>query len=155
MQMGRMAETQECQWTTADLIGYLVSVKATLTTEEMTQLKVTPAFSREDADLLQTNDKIQRFQARQLYEPVDTLRQMKLPIIDWSKQKKWRSSSKEGNHSELLAPYRAQYVLANFLFDIGLRRHPPLDDLVLLCSSSASEVYSRFLHYSISPLNRF
>ncbi len=95
-----MVKTNE--WTVADLIGYLVSIMSDLTPEEMSRLKVTAAFSKEEAGVLSRNEKPQRFQARQLYEPNDVLRQMRLPIIEWGTQKKWRSSSKEGTNLEVL-----------------------------------------------------
>jgi hypothetical protein len=89
-----MVKTNE--WTVADLLGYLVSILSTLTPEEVSRLKVTAAFSKEGAVAPSRNEKPQRFQAKQLYEPNEVLRQMGLPIIDWGTQKKWRSSSKEG-----------------------------------------------------------
>ena len=99
-----MVKTNE--WTVADLLGYLVSILSTLTPEEVSRLKVTAAFSKEGTVAPSRNEKPQRFQAKQLYEPNDVLRQMGLPIIDWGTQKKWRSSSKEGADLDIhvLAP---------------------------------------------------
>ncbi|KAK2467792.1 hypothetical protein APHAL10511_000087 [Amanita phalloides] len=132
----RMVKTNE--WTVADLIGYLISIRTTLTFEEVSRLKVTPAFSREGVDIRQKKEKPQRFQAKQLYEPNEALRQMGLPIIDWGTQKKWRSSSKE----------------ANFLFELGLRRHPPLSDLVTLCASNEVEIRQVSFKYLLDNIER-
>jgi len=89
-----MIKTNE--WTVADLAKYLVSVQSTLSNEEWARLKVTAAFSKEttlngDAG----SQKPMRYQAQELYEPLDVFRQMGLPVMDWGKQK-WRSSSDEG-----------------------------------------------------------
>ncbi|KAF8629109.1 hypothetical protein AX17_005695 [Amanita inopinata Kibby_2008] len=130
----RMVKTNE--WTIADLTKYLVSIKETLTSEEMARLKATPAFSKEQID--DSNTKIHRYQARQLYEPIDVFRQMKLPVIDWGKEKKWRSSTKE----------------ANFLFELGLRRHPPLHDLVMQCAHEIPEIRRVSLKYLLDNLER-
>ena len=102
-----MIKTNE--WTIADLIGYLVSIRLTLTAEEMSRLKATSAFFKENVDTTPTSEKLQRHQARQLYEPNDVLRQMGLPIIDWGKQKKWRSSSKEG--APIATSYGVELIL--------------------------------------------
>ena len=89
-----MIKTNE--WTVADLAKYLVSVQSTLSNEEWARLKVTAAFFKEttlggDAG----SQKPMRYQAQELYEPLDAFRQLGLPVMDWGKQK-WRSSSDEG-----------------------------------------------------------
>ncbi|KAF8626827.1 hypothetical protein AX15_004659 [Amanita polypyramis BW_CC] len=132
----RMVKTNE--WTIADLIGYLVSIRSTLTTEEMSRLKATPAFLKEKVETLPASEKLQRLQAKQLYEPNDILRQMGLPIIDWGKQKKWRNSSKE----------------ASFLFELGLRRNPPLSDLITLCAGEVPEIRRVALKYLLDNLEK-
>jgi hypothetical protein len=90
-----MIKTNE--WTVADLVRYLVSVESTLSEEERSRLKVTAAFSKEGKSDENNGSKPTRFQAQQLYEPSETLRQLGLPILDWGNQHKWRSSSDEGN----------------------------------------------------------
>jgi hypothetical protein len=87
-----MIKTNE--WTIADLTKYLVSVKSTLTPEEMQRLKATAAFPKEmDTD---PSVKRTRYLANQLFEPSTTFRSLGLPVIDWGHQIKWRSSSEEG-----------------------------------------------------------
>ena len=87
-----MIKTNE--WTIAELTKYLVSVKGTLTPEEMQRLKATAAFPKEmDAD---PSVKRTRYLANQLFEPSTTFRSLGLPVIDWGHQTKWRSSSEEG-----------------------------------------------------------
>ncbi|KAJ7039263.1 hypothetical protein C8F04DRAFT_1087709 [Mycena alexandri] len=110
----RMIKTNE--WSIFELTKYLVDVKTSLTPEEFTKLKNTAAFSKElgagDADKKRT-----QYCARQLYEPIDTFRQLGLPVIDWG-QNKWKSSSDQ----------------AKLLFDLGLLRYPPLEVLISLCA---------------------
>ncbi|KAG6857275.1 hypothetical protein H0H87_007108 [Tephrocybe sp. NHM501043] len=119
----RMIKTNE--WTVADLAKYLVSVQSTLSPEEWARLKMTAAFSKEEASK-EAGQKVTRYQAQQLYEPVDVLRNLGLPIMDWGRQTKWRSSSDE----------------AKFLFELGLLRYPPLPVLINLCASADSNVFS-------------
>ena len=86
-------------WTIADLIKYLVAVRSTLDDEEMQRLRMTSAFSSEDANApLPTNPtqpKTVRRRAMDLYEPLDIFRQLKLPVIDWGASR-WSAGSREG-----------------------------------------------------------
>ena len=84
----RMIKTGD--WTVADLIKYLVNVQMTLSAAEMEKLQATYAFVKEG------DEKTTRFRAVDLYEPVDSLRQLGLPIIDWGTNTKWRGVSEEG-----------------------------------------------------------
>ncbi|CAE6441272.1 unnamed protein product [Rhizoctonia solani] len=90
----RMIHTGD--WSTADLIKYLVAVRDTLSSLEIDRLKQTSAFMREGED---ENGKPTRYLARDLYEPVDTLRDLGLPILFWSPTVKWRAGSDEGKLS--------------------------------------------------------
>lgn len=90
-----MIKTNE--WTIADLTKYLASVRSSLTPEELNRLRQTSVFSKESS---LTNNKEgsqrTRYQAKELYEPLDIYRQLGLPVIDWGKQVKWRGTSDEG-----------------------------------------------------------
>lgn len=86
-------------WTIADLTKYLVAVQSTLTAEEWARLKMTAAFSKEanSRDVPPPAGRpATRYQAKDLYEPLDVFRQLRLPIIDWGTQTKWRGTSEEG-----------------------------------------------------------
>jgi hypothetical protein len=86
-------------WTVADLTKYLVAVRSTLNPEEMQRLRMTSAFSSENAP---ANDaKRKRYKAKELYEPIEIFRQLNLPVIDWGGQSKWRGSSDEGQSKPL------------------------------------------------------
>jgi hypothetical protein len=75
---------------------YLVSVKDTLTDEEMGKLKHTSAFPLE---IKTEKDGSQRAIIRkkpfELYEPVEAMRELDLPVLDWG-EGKWRPGSDEG-----------------------------------------------------------
>lgn len=83
------------EWAIADLVKYLVAVQQTLTPVELERLRLTSAFPREkpedEADVPPL-----KYRANELYEPVEILRKLKLPIIDWGSQTRWRAQSEEG-----------------------------------------------------------
>lgn len=140
-----MIKTNE--WTIADLTKYLVSVRSTLTPEEMHRLKATAAFPKEiEAD---PSVKRTRYCANQLFEPSTTFRSLGLPVIDWGNQIKWRSSSEEGESLVCPLVYVDRHrSLAKFLFELGLQRFPSLDLLINLCADKNADV-SYPLHLSI------
>lgn len=84
-------------WTISDLVKYLVAVQQTLSPMEMDRLRQTSAFPKELSIWDDGNENQgKRFKANQLYEPLETFREMKLPTIDWGSQARWRSTSEEG-----------------------------------------------------------
>jgi hypothetical protein len=90
-----MIKTNE--WTINDLARYLVSVKTNLKEEETRRLRLTAAFPKERTTMEQDEcSKPKRLRADQLYEPLPVFRQLRLPIIDWGIQTRWRSNSDEG-----------------------------------------------------------
>ncbi|KAI8998895.1 hypothetical protein BD414DRAFT_519966 [Trametes punicea] len=127
----RMIKTGD--WTIAELIKYLVTVQSTLTSTELERLKLTAAFPRElrPDEKLPENGRPPRYRAGGLYEPLDVFRELKLPVIDWGTRPKWRSNSEE----------------AKFLFQLGLRRYPPLPDLIGLAASPDEKIRSTALKY--------
>ncbi|SRR6266851_3483720 len=87
-------------WTTFDLVKYLVSIQTTLMPQEVERLRHTSAFPREGTSKEQsaagTGRKVQRHKAMDLYEPIDVFRELGLPVIDWGADNRWRPSSDEG-----------------------------------------------------------
>ena len=85
-------------WSIADLTKYLVAVQMTLTPEEIERLRLTAAFTKERSanDPPTEAGKMVRYKASDLYEPLDTFRDLGLPVVDWGTETKWRSSSEEG-----------------------------------------------------------
>ncbi|KAI0646791.1 hypothetical protein C8Q79DRAFT_956470 [Trametes meyenii] len=127
----RMIKTGD--WTIAELIKYLVAVQSTLAPVELERLQMTSAFPRElrPDEKLPENGRPPRYRAGNLYEPLDVFRELKLPVIDWGTHPKWRSNSEE----------------AKFLFKLGLRRYPPLPDLIGLAASPDEKTQSAALKY--------
>jgi hypothetical protein len=127
-------------WTTFDLVKYLVSVQSTLTDLEMGQLSETPAFLKEGAGREQsaagTSPKVQRYRAKDLYEPIDIFRERGLPIIDWGANNEWRPESDEGKFcSGSAVEYSINQSTAKFVFSLGLRRAPPLTEILHIAAS--------------------
>jgi hypothetical protein len=95
----RMVKTGD--WTTSDLVKYLVSIQATLSDQEFERLRHTSAFPKEGAPSKEqsatgTVRKVQRHKAMDLYEPLDVFRELGLPVVDWGVDNRWRPSSDEG-----------------------------------------------------------
>ncbi|KAF8688692.1 hypothetical protein RHS03_09437, partial [Rhizoctonia solani] len=122
----RMIHTGD--WSTADLIKYLVAVRDTLSSLETDRLKQTSAFMREGGD---GDGKPTRYLARDLYEPIDTLRDLGLPILFWSPTVKWKSGSEE----------------AKFMFELGLKRFPPLETILTLAGATEIDKRTAALKY--------
>ncbi|KAI0037007.1 hypothetical protein K488DRAFT_75577 [Vararia minispora EC-137] len=139
MVFDRMIKTGD--WTIIDLVKYLVSVESTLSSEELQRLKQTSAFTMEDKSVssARTGGKAPRFKAKDLYEPTEALRELKLPIIDWGTEQRWRPPSDE----------------AKFLFSLGLKRSPPLGDLLKLAAGPDAEVRPKALKYFIDNSTKY
>ncbi|KAF7792228.1 hypothetical protein EIP86_003262 [Pleurotus ostreatoroseus] len=127
----RMIKTGD--WSIADLIKYLVAVQSTLSADEIERLCITPAFPKENKEVVANGDtaKITRFKAGDLYEPLDVFRDLGLPVLDWGTKTKWRPSSEE----------------AKFLFRLGLRRFPPLETIVQLAGGPDARIRGLALKY--------
>ena len=95
-----MIETGD--WTTFDLVKYLVSIQSSqnLTFLEIERLRQIPAFLKEGVgkpqSAAETHPKVQRHKITELYEPIDILRELRLPIIDWGAENPWSPESDEG-----------------------------------------------------------
>jgi hypothetical protein len=87
-------------WTTYDLVQYLAFIQKSLTTQEFERLQQMPAFSKEKAGKGQlaagASRKVQRYKAKDLYEPNDLFRELGLPIIDWGADHQWDPKSYDG-----------------------------------------------------------
>ncbi|THH10019.1 hypothetical protein EW146_g8508 [Bondarzewia mesenterica] len=128
----RMIKTGD--WTIIDLVKYLTTVQATLTYLERDRLRHTNAFTKEENQVTgksRSPAKVLRYKASDLYEPLDTFRNLKLPIIDWGKDNKWKPSSEE----------------AKFLYSLGLKRQPPIRELIELAAGVDPVLKSKALNY--------
>jgi hypothetical protein len=122
-------------WTIHDLIKYLVSVQSALSAEEIRRLELTSAFLAEGA-YATSDGKTKRYQARELYEPLDIMRNLNLPVIAWGTNPRWRASSEE----------------AKFLFKLGLRKFPPLTTLINKCAQEEEPIRTAALKYLLDNL---
>ncbi|BGP44913.1 hypothetical protein JCM10450v2_000728 [Rhodotorula kratochvilovae] len=121
-------------WSHVQLVRYLLSVKDTLTAGEKDRLRKTTWLPREGeakvdqplaADGTRPRPKTVRYRAADLYEPTEQLRELGLPLVDWSDAAaKWRAGSEE----------------AKLLFDLGLQRIPPVDKVLEIAAHSADPV---------------
>jgi hypothetical protein len=146
----RMVKTGD--WTISNLITHLVTIQNMLTPEEITKLQMTSAFSKEGENA-PPGKKKPRYRASDLYEPSATNRQLGLSIIDWGEKTKWRSSSDEGSYFPSNVAYLKSYFLsAKLLYRLGLRRSPPLNLAIELCTSSDPDMRSTAFKYLIDNI---
>ncbi len=93
-----MVETGD--WTTYDLVNYLVSNQPTLTSQEFEHLRQASAFPKENVGREQlatgASRKVGRYKAKDLYQPTDIFRELGLPIIDWGADNQWDPKSNVG-----------------------------------------------------------
>ncbi|GAA5813959.1 hypothetical protein MFLAVUS_007449 [Mucor flavus] len=147
-------------WSHVELVKYLTSVQATLTDIETRRLRETSIFTKEGEEPRikeiekptgeftvagvpivekQTKKIYKRYRAGDLFAPTDIARDLKLPLIYWTPQTRWRSMSDE----------------AKFLEKLGLVMSPPLATLLLLAapetimSNDRKAIQKRALSYLI------
>ncbi|KIJ08708.1 hypothetical protein PAXINDRAFT_182233 [Paxillus involutus ATCC 200175] len=103
--------------TAFDLVNYLVQEVPSLASGDLSALKSSEIFMREN---FQSNEEENtRHRADELYPPVDIFRSLRLPVIEWSGKSEWSDTSPQ----------------AQFLYRLGLNHFPPLPKIVELCSS--------------------
>ena len=127
-------------WSHVDLVSYLASNKETLSDLEKERLKKTAIFPKHgEIGPLKEDGKprIIRHRASDLYEPTEALKALQLPVLDWA-DKPWKPSSEE----------------ARFVFDLGLRRYPPMETVLELASTSAdATLRSKALAFFLDKLH--
>ena len=112
-------------WSHVDLVSYLASNKESLSELEKERLKKTAIFPKHgEIGGLKEDGKprIIRHRASDLYEPTEALKALQLPALDWA-DKTWKPSSDE----------------ARFVFDLGLRRYPPMETVLELASTASND----------------
>jgi Protein of unknown function (DUF3684) len=106
------------QWSFADLIRYLVSVRDDIPARDVNRLR-----EAEICPVVETGTHKARTgklaAIRDLYEPLESLKDLKLPILYWPGE------------------YNANSAEARFMKYLGLRSHPVAGDLVNIMSSAA------------------
>ncbi|GAA5934189.1 hypothetical protein JCM3775_006930 [Rhodotorula graminis] len=118
-------------WSHVQLVKYLVTVQETLSPAEKDRLRQTRWLPREGeakveqpagADGVVPKPKTVRYRAADLYEPAEALRELGLPLVDWTDSpSRWRPGSDE----------------AKLLFDLGLQRIPVVEKVLEIAAHSA------------------
>ncbi|QRW26603.1 protein-histidine kinase [Rhizoctonia solani] len=127
--------TQDPNWTTAKLIKYLVDVQSSLSSDEKDLLKQSKLFTREGD---KSQGGILFYSASELYEPIDILRNMGLPLLAWDSSVRWKPGS-----------------AANFLFELGLKRFPPLQVILPLIGTADLNKRRIVIEYFMKNYNAF
>ncbi|KAL4402869.1 hypothetical protein ACI68E_000644 [Malassezia pachydermatis] len=111
-------------WSHVDLVVYLAKQSTHLTPAEWDRLRHTALFPAQ-------GNGTERFRAAELFEPSDVLASMGVPLLAWQGAR-WRPSSDE----------------AKLLFELGLQRHLPLDQVLTRAAPpSPSEIRAQALRY--------
>ncbi|KAI9033764.1 hypothetical protein CLU79DRAFT_882880 [Phycomyces nitens] len=134
----------EGSWSHIELVKYLTSVQTTLSSVELVRLKASQIFTKEGEEpkvkeFIRNTGRVdengkpigekykksvyRRYKASDLYAPVEALRNLNLPLIQWDNR--WRPSSEE----------------AKFLEKLGLQIKPVLSDLLTLASPATDNQY--------------
>ncbi|CAI2168970.1 19326_t:CDS:10, partial [Funneliformis geosporum] len=120
-------------WDHMQLVKYLVSILNDLKNDEITKLKETPVWSKENSV------DSQRFVASDLYVPSELHREFGLPVLNW--KGKWSLYTPEGK----------------FLIEMGLRENPTLETILeyLTLPDSDLTIYKKekALKYFIENFN--
>ena len=133
-------------WTCQDLMKYLVSVKDTLSIDELARLRHTAAFPLGvEPPIDDHKASVLRLKPHQLYEPTEAMRSLGLPLLDWG-EGKWRTNSDEGTHA---LGCLLLIGSAKMLYSLGLRRFPPIDVLLGIAAGGAPS-NERALQYLLS-----
>ncbi|KAK0727346.1 hypothetical protein B0T26DRAFT_639455 [Lasiosphaeria miniovina] len=131
------SEAVHKRWSHMELIKYLASVKDDIPTADMEKLIKSQLCPAEAGPLGMESTKgtEQLFKVSQLFEPRDSLRALKLPILQWpGPPGSFRPRSAEGQ----------------FLFSLGLRPYPSVDDLVDMMASSDLAIQGAARKYFIA-----
>jgi len=126
-------ETRHKRWSHMELIKYLASVKDDIPAADLKKLTESKLCPAEAGLPGQGTERL--YKVSELYEPKDTLRALKLPILYWPGP----PGSFRGNSPE-----------ANFLYSLGLRPYPTVPELVDMMASSDPTLRNNAMSYFIS-----
>lgn len=99
------------KWSHVDLIRYLTSVRDDIPREDITRLKNTAICKAESVEGTRL------YQVSELYEPNDSFRKLKLPVLQWPGM--WRETSNE----------------AKFLASLGLKKYPGVHEILQIAGN--------------------
>jgi hypothetical protein len=120
-----------------EVIKYLASVKDDIPTEDLKRLRNSQICPAEAGTKGQENalGTARLYKVSELFEPKDSLRSLRLPILQWPGQPgNYRPGSPEGR----------------FLLSLGLRAYPSVPELIDMMASSDIELRNRAMTYFIA-----
>jgi Protein of unknown function (DUF3684) len=139
-------------WTIIDVVKHLITVQPS--DKEIDRLRQIAAFSKEDEPSSKAVKQLEscvltmRHKACDLYEPSEIFRNLKLPVLQWGTNTRWKPSSVEGL---LMTMSSVRLTLicysAKFMYNLGLRQSPPLSDIIELAASPDLEIGKKALRY--------
>ncbi|KAK4204226.1 hypothetical protein QBC40DRAFT_273020 [Triangularia verruculosa] len=124
------------RWSHMELIRYLASVEADIPAADMRKLRESPLCPAEDGPrgMEPTKGTSRLYKVSELFEPKDTLRALRLPVLQWpGPPGSFRPSGKEGR----------------FLATLGLRPYPSVPELVEMMASPDEELRRNAMTYFI------
>lgn len=122
MQQDPTKDSSAPGWNHVDLIRYLVSVWNDIPESDIVQLRNTAICPIETSDGREPKSP-KRHQVSRLFEPIDALRALKLPVLSWPGP--WNAYSSEGKFLKLLG--LRSHPSAPELIDIIVKAHEALD----------------------------
>ena len=125
------------KWSHMELVKYLASVKDDIPAADMKKLKESKLCPAEAGPrgMEPTKGTARLYKVSELYEPKDSLRALGLPILQWpGPPGSFRNTSNE----------------ARFLYNLGLRPHPPVPELVDMMASSDDNLRASAMSYFIA-----
>ncbi|KAF4779843.1 hypothetical protein HER10_EVM0007195 [Colletotrichum scovillei] len=125
------------RWSHMELIKYLASVKDDIPAADMTKLKDTRFCPAEDGakGMEPTKGTTELYKVSELFEPKDTLRTLRLPVLQWpGPPGSYRANSPEGR----------------FLAILGLRPYPSVIEMVNMMASTDAELRTSAMTYFIA-----
>lgn len=120
-----------------EVIKYLASVRGDIPAEDLKRLRNSQICPAEAGTKGQENalGTARLYKVSELFEPKDSLRSLRLPILQWPGQ--------PGN-------YRPGSLEGRFLSSLGLRAHPSVPELIDMMASSDIELRNRAMTYFIA-----
>lgn len=127
-------------WSCAELVKYLSSVRKSLSDNEFARLKRTAAFPIWDPNRAgsDTSQPVKRTTPDALCEPTQENKDLGVPVLDYGGSA-WKPFSIE----------------ATFMYDLGLRKHANLADILRIASSVDRDVHQRGLDYLVKNLRHY
>lgn len=122
------------KWSHVELIRYLASVRDDIPPDDMKKLKASAICTAEEGPEEKKSEKstARLYKVSDLFDPQDSLRALRLPILQWP---------------DTLSPRSAE---AKFLSSLGLRMYPTVPELVAIMGGSDGRLRDQAMTYFIT-----